>query len=244
MGLATSLSRRIGGKAGDRLLDEVAVRIVGPTRAVIDAVVDQRGARIAADADVFRLGRRESDVRAVERALVRDRARRSGAVGLASGLPGVIAGPGMAVEVAAAVADAVALTYAEVSVILAISHLRGRDIRDIASRRLDVLLVLGLYVGAVTRKGDVVTADDVKIDLARVEDLPDEVVGRITREIADRIVSRVAARRARTLVPRLIPFGVGVAVAGIDDFRSAGAVGREAIRYLDLVDSARSAPAA
>jgi hypothetical protein len=244
MGLTATMSRQLGGKVADRLLDELAARTVGATRLAFDVVIDQRGASIAADADVFRLHRRAEDTRAAERALVRERARRGGAIGVASGLPSIMSGPGTAVGMAAALFDAGVVAYAEVSLILGVSHLRGRDVRDVASRRLDALLVLGLEAGAVTMKGHVISADSITIDLASAEDLPDEVVQRITRKVADQIILKVARHRARFMLGRLIPFGVGAAVAGIDDFKTVGSVGRAAIAYLDAVDAARSARSA
>jgi hypothetical protein len=238
------VSRHVTGAVGDRVLDELAGRLVGMTRLAFDTVIDQRGAGIAAQADVFRLVRRREDARAVERALVRMRSRHSGAFGVASGVPSVLAGPGTAVEMAAALFDAGVVTYHEIALVLALSHLRGRDVRDVASRRLDALLVLGLEAGAVRRNGAIVTVGDTKIDLATAEDLPDEVVQRITRKVADQIVAKVARRKARFMLGRLVPFGIGMAIAGIDDFRTIGSVGREAIAYLDAVDKARSAKAA
>jgi hypothetical protein len=237
-------SRHVTAIATDRLLDELAGRLVGATRLAFDTVIDQRGASVAAQADVFRMLHGRDDPRAVERALVRMRSRHSGAFGVASGLPSLLAGPGTAVEMAAALFDAGVVTYHEVALILALSHLRGRDVRDVASRRLDALLVMGLDAHAVVRKEAVVRIGDTTVDLATAEDLPDEAVQRITRRVADQIVAKVARRKARFMLARLIPFGVGTAIAGIDDYRTVGGLGREAISYLDAVDKARSAKAA
>jgi hypothetical protein len=241
VGFVTS---HLSAPIANRVLDELAGRLVGMTRLGFDTVIDQRGAGIAAQADVFRLLRRDGDGRAVERALVRMRSRHSGAFGVASAVPSVLAGPGTAVEMAAALFDAGVVTYHEIALVLALSHLRGRDVGDVASRRLDALLVMGLEAGAAKRKGSIVTVGETTIDLSVAEDLPDEVVQRITRKVADQIIAKVARRKARFMLGRLVPFGVGMAVAGIDDFRTIGSVGREAIAYLDAVDTARSARAA
>jgi hypothetical protein len=72
--------------------------------------------------------------------------------------------------------------------------------------------------------------DGQRLDLA---DASDELVGRVTRELGDRIVTKVAKRRAAGLVGRLVPFGVGVAVAGVEDYRWVASVGRTARRYFD-----------
>ena len=72
--------------------------------------------------------------------------------------------------------------------ILAIAHLRGRDISDIESRRLDVLLAIGIADGRRRDQGR--HADERRssaLDPAKLDELPDEVVGRINRELADRV---------------------------------------------------------
>ena len=106
-------------------------------------------------------------------------------------------GPGTALEVAAAIGDAAAVTYAEVSMILAIAYLRGRDLTQIEQRRLDVLLVLGVEGGIVTVKDGALHTDAEPLDRAVMDDLPDEVVGRINRRLADRVIlsPRAAAPR-------------------------------------------------
>ena len=176
---------------------------------------------------------------ALERALIRERARRGGAAGLASGLPSLVVGPGTVLEIAAAFGDAAAVTYAEVSMILAIAHLRGYDLADVESRRLDVLLTLGIEGGVVKIEDGELSSDAGRLDPAVLEDLPDEIVGRINRRLADRVTMKFARRRAAMIGGRMMPFGIGVAVAGIEDFRSVGSVGKSARAYFDLVDAAR-----
>ena len=61
----------------------------------------------------------------------------------------------------------------------------------------------------------------------------------INRDLADRVIMKFARRHAAVLAGRLMPLGIGVTVAGVEDFRSVGGVGRTARKYFDLVDAAR-----
>jgi hypothetical protein len=241
VGVSTAIVKRVGGRAAGPAIEEISNRLAVVTRNAIDTVVRTRALAIAADADVFRLQLPGLDQAGLERALIRLRARKGGAAGLVSGLPSVVAGPGTVIEIAAAIADAAAVTYAEVSMILALAHLRGRDLSAVEARRLDVLLVLGIQAGAVKIKDGELRSGDQRLDPAHLDDLPDEVVGVINRELAERVIVKFARRRAAVLAGRLLPLGIGVVVAGVEDFRSVGSVGRSARKYFDLVDAARVA---
>ena len=61
----------------------------------------------------------------------------------------MLPGPGTAAEIGAALGDITLLTAAQVELILLAAHLYGRPLTDQDARLLDVLLVLGLDVGAV-----------------------------------------------------------------------------------------------
>ena len=236
-----TIARKVGGVAADRALDELADRLAGATRTTIEHVVRTRGPAIAADADLFRLKHPELDGAPLDRAYIRERARRLGGTGLVTGLPSVVPAVGTAVEIAAAAADAAALTYGQVSLILGLAHLHGRDVTDREARRLDVLMVLGLDAGIVSREETVLKAEGHDIPLASLsrKDLPDAVVGRLNRSVGERVVHRIANRRARSLLARLLPFGLGVVVAGTTDYRAASSVGRAAQTYFDWIENAR-----
>ncbi|MDX6376292.1 MAG: hypothetical protein QOE98_595 [Gaiellaceae bacterium] len=241
MGVSTAIVKRVGGRAAGPAIEEISNRLAVVTRRAIDTVVRTRAQAIAADADIFRLQHPGLDQAGLERALIRDRARKGGVAGLASGLPSIVAGPGTVLEIAAAIGDAAAVTYTEVSLILQIAHLRGHDVSDVEGRRLEVLLTLGLHSGAVKIKDGELRSGAQRLDPAHLEDLPDEVVGAINRELAELVIMKFARRRAAMLAGRLVPLGIGVAVAGVEDFRSVGAVGKSARKFFDLVDAARVA---
>jgi hypothetical protein len=238
VGVSTAIVKRVGGHAAGPALDELSDRLAVATRNALDTVVRTRAIPIAADADIFRLMRPGLEPVALERALIRERSRRGGAAGLASGLPSIVIGPGTVLELAAAISDAAAVTYAEVSMILAIAHLRGRDLKAVEARRLDALLILGLEGGVVKLEDGELHSDAGRLDPGGIDDLPDEIVGAINRRLADRVIMKFARRRAAMIGGRMLPFGIGVAVAGLEDFRSVGSVGRTARKYFDLVDAA------
>ena len=63
-------------------------------------------------------------------------------------------------------------------------------------------------------------------------EIPRESLGHLNREIGGRVVKRFARRRVRTLLGRELPFGVGLAIGGISDYRTVNALGRTAIKHL------------
>lgn len=238
MGVTSAVIKRAGVIAAGPVVEELSARFANITRGSIDTVVRTRAVAIAADVDVFRLQRRNLAGAPLERAFIRARARRGGATGFVSGLPSVVVGPGTVVEVAAAFADAAAVTYNEVSLILAIAYMRGRDLTDVESRRLDVLLTLGLQAGVVVLKDGEFRSEGQSLDPHGLDDLPEDVVGAINRELADRVVMKFARHHAAVLAGRLMPLGIGATMAGVEDFRSVGSVGRAARKFYDAVDGA------
>lgn len=240
MGMKGTIAKKVGSVAADRAFDELADRLAGATRTAIEQVVRTRGPAIAADADLFRLEHPELTGASLDRAYIRERARKLGGAGLVTGLPSVVPTIGTAVEIAAAATDAAALTYGQVSLVLGLSHLHGRDVTDLEGRRLDVLMVLGLDAGIVERDEAVLKAAGHEIPLSSLsrKDLPDAVVGRLNRAVGERVVRRIANRRAKSLLARLLPFGLGVVVAGTTDYRAASSVGKAAQTYFDWLENA------
>ena len=70
--------------------------------------------------------------------------------------------------------------------------------------------------------------------------VPLEVVGRLNRTVGERVVRRVAARRARVAVGRLIPAGVGVVIAAGADYMALRSAGNAAMSYMEWLE--KSAP--
>ena len=63
-------------------------------------------------------------------------------------------------------------------------------------------------------------------------EIPRETLGDLNRELGGRVVKRIARRRARVLLGRELPFGLGVALGGVANYRSMHHLGRTAIKYL------------
>jgi len=245
MGMSGFVTKRVGGMAFDRSIDELAYRLTDATRTILDLVVRTRASAAAADVDVFRLQHADLDVRALERAYIRHRGRRAGAGGLMSSLPGVVPVAGVGVEMTAAAVDAAHVTYMQVALVLSVAHLRGRDLMAVEARRLDVLVTLGLEADIVSLRDGCFTVDGHEIAAADIAGagLPEETIAQLNRDLGERLIGRIAKRRARMIAGRLIPLGIGVAVAGVEDLRWVQSVGRAALRYFDAVDSARPASA-
>ena len=104
-----------------------------------------------------------------------------------------------------------------------------------------MLLAIGIQTGVVEIKDGMLTSGQHTLDPAKLDELPDDVVGRINRELGDRVAMKFARRRAIALAGRMMPLGIGVAVAGMEDFRSVGSAGSAARKYFDLVQSAHAA---
>ena len=56
----------------------------------------------------------------------------------------------------------------------------------------------------------------------------------LNRELGALVVKRTARRRARTLLGREIPFGVGVAIGAGANFKAMRHTGRTALRYYEF----------
>ena len=225
----------LGGFTFGQLVEHAA----NGMRTGIDFAIQQFADDAAVRADVIRVVRSGYDERALERQLVRDAAWRGALRGAISGVPAVVPFMGTTVEVGAAIADSIALTVAETRLILALEHLRGLDLSHTDRRRLDVLVILALAAGAAEideRAGLVrVAGEDLDLAMLRDEELPHDVAVQLAAAIGSDIVRRVARRRTAGFILRLMPAGVSVAAAAWIDYRATGDVGREAIRYLDLV---------
>lgn len=245
MGLKRTAAFMVGMRAFEPVVEQVAERLAVATERAIEEIVERRGVSIAVDADVFRLQHPGLDGDALDRALIADRRWRSAAMGALSALPGVVPGAGTSIEVVAAIADALNVTYQQIELALALDHLHGRDVRETDQRILDVLLVLGLEAKVIEHQGDRLVAEDLNLGLAELHagGVPLEVVGRLNRTVGERVVRRVARRRARVAVGRLIPAGIGVAVAAGADYlalRSAGNAARSYLDWLENVDRPRA----
>jgi hypothetical protein len=223
--------RAAKGKLISKVADELAVRLADQTEQAIELVVRTRASAIQAAVEVEGLQNPQLTSRELAEHLIHERTKLAAVGGAVSALPGAIPGAGTAVEIAAAVADSAALVYNQVTMIMGVAFCYGRDLHDYEARKLDVLLVFSMLAGLAVPAGKTV---DVLGERVTLGVLPREAVGRVNRRIGAEVVRRLSRRRARVILGREIPFGVGVAVGSGSNYLVTRKVGRLAIRYFEM----------
>ena len=223
----------LGGLSVSTLIERVGTGMF----TAIDFAISQFATDTAVRADVTRIVRRDLDDRALERQLVRDVAWRSAARGAVSGIPAVIPAAGTVIELAAAVADSLAMTVTEARMVLALAHLRGLDVQATELRRLDIMIVLGMAAGAAEIDGDVIRigSEELSIDVLRAGTMPPETAVALGSAIGADVVRKVARRRTSGILIRLLPGGISIVAAAWSDWRLTQSVGKQAVEYFDLV---------
>ncbi len=223
----------LGGLSVSALMERVGTGIF----TAIDFAISQFASDTAVRADVTRIVRCDLDPRALERQLVRDVAWRSAARGAVSGIPAVIPAAGTMIELAAAVADSLALTVTEARMVLALAHLRGLDLQATALRRLDIMIVLGMAAGAAEIDGGIIRIgrEELSIAMLRSGTMAPETAVALGSAIGADVVRKVARRRTSGILVRLLPCGISIVAAAWSDWRLTGSVGKQAVAYFDLV---------
>jgi hypothetical protein len=212
-----------------RAADELAERLADQTEAAIDTAVRLRAPSLAAGVEVERLLYPDLAPDLFLAHLVRRRAKLSATIGAVTAAPAVFPGVGTAVALGASVADAGATLYGEVAMIVELAAATGRTVDNPAVLTVDVLIVLA-------RDAGVEIPDELLVHAQRGEaapgEIPRETLGDLNRELGARVVKRIARRRARLLLGRELPFGVGVALGGVSNYRSMHSLGKTAIKHL------------
>ena len=224
------ISRAVSG----RVVEELSVRLASATEHAIEQIVRRRGDAIKTAVEVVRLRHPDATPNDVARLLVYQRSKLSAIAGAVSALPGAFPGVGTATEIGAGLADAVALVYTQVALVLAVAAAYDHDLDDHDARAADVRVVLALDAGvAKFGKHGVELSDGKRLDPSD-RSLSEE----LNRELGALVVKRTARRRARTLLGREIPFGVGVAIGAGANFKAMRHTGRTALRYYDFTAKA------
>jgi hypothetical protein len=219
-------------RARRRLIALLGEQLASTTDRAIRTVVRTRGPAIAAAGDALRAAHPGVDPAGLVRIAAARRSWHLAGTGAASAIPAVVPGPGTLAEVGAALGDVAVLTAAQVELILLGAHLFGRPLADHDARLLDVLLVLGLDVGAVKlRRGGVVEAMGRRyradeLQGARADALSASVSGRLALQVT----GRLARRRAHVILGREIPV-VGIGLAAGYNLRSTRGLGHETVRF-------------
>ena len=63
-------------------------------------------------------------------------------------------------------------------------------------------------------------------------EIPRETLGDLNRELGARVVKRIARGAPRLLLGRELPFGVGVTLGGVSNYRTMHRLGKTAIKHL------------
>jgi hypothetical protein len=223
MGLVT---RAVTG----RVVEELAVRLSGATEHAIEEIVRRRSDALTHAVESERLLHPDASPADVARIFIYQRSKLSAIGGAVSALPGAFPGVGTAAEVGAGLADMVALVYSQVALVLAVAAAFDHDLGTHDARAADVRVVLALDAGAARfGKRGVELSDGQPID-PRDHALSEE----LNKELGAMVVKRTARRRARPLLGREIPFGVGVAIGAGANFRAMRHTGRTALRYYEF----------
>jgi hypothetical protein len=212
-----------------RAADELAERLADQTEAAIDTAVRLRAPSLAAGVEVERLLYPDLPLDLFLVHLVRRRAKISAAIGAVTASPAVFPGVGSAIALGASLADAGATLYSEVAMIVELCAASGRSVENLPALTVDVLVVLARNAGVAIPAELIEEAKRGQAPLAAV---PREAVADLNRELGAQVVKRIARRRARVLLGRELPFGMGMALGGVYNYRQMHSIGKTAIKHL------------
>jgi hypothetical protein len=216
----------------NRAVAALSERLAGAIDRAIRTVVAHRGPALAASADALRSEHPDLDASRLVETAVRRRSWHLAGTGAASSLPAVLPGPGTMAEVGAALADVTVLTAAQVELILIAAHLFGRPLDDEDARLLDVLMVLGIDVGAVKlRRGGRIEALGETFPVDELRGVREDALARrVSARLGIQVTARLARRRAHVILGREIPV-LGVGLAAGYNLRSTRRLGDTAVRF-------------
>jgi len=222
----------VGGRIAGQALGGVASVLAKHTQSAIDEVVRTRAGAISAAVDYERLRHPGIAPRELAALLARRRSLVAAASGAATSAPSAVPGAGTAIALTMGVADSVQLVYSQVALTLAIADAYGRPLRDSDARTLDVLSVLALDAGAASFKRGELRIGDHTLRPGR-DALPREAVADVNRHIIEYVARRVGRHRARQLLGRSVPLGVGIALGGSANYRAMQRITRHAVRLFE-----------
>jgi hypothetical protein len=161
--------------------------------------------------------------------LVRRRAKLSAAIGAVTASPAIFPGVGSAVALGASLADAGATLYAEVAMIVELCAASGRSVENLSALTVDVLVILARNAGVAIPEELIQEAQHGE---AGLDAIPRDSVADLNRVLGAQVVKRIARRRARVLLGRELPFGMGMALGGVYNYRQMQSIGKTAIKHL------------
>jgi uncharacterized protein (DUF697 family) len=147
-----------------------------------------------------------------------------------------VPGVGTVVELGAALGDASLLTVAQTELVVLLAHLYGRPVDDVAARRMDVLMAMGVEAGVVDlrRNGTIRVMGTTHRDGDLTGAAGAKLAKRISRRLAAQVAGKLARRRAYVILGRELPV-VGVGLAAGYNLWSTRKLGNAARQYFHHV---------
>ena len=193
------ISRAVSG----RVVDELSVRLASATEAAIEQIVRRRSDAIKTAVEVVQLRHPEATPNDVARLIVYQRSKLSAIAGAVSSLPGAFPGVGTATEIGAGLADAVALVYTQVALVVAVAAAFDHDLDEHDARAADVRVVLALDAGvAKFGKHGVELSDGERLDpndRALSADLNSELGALVVKRTPRGAPARCSGARSRSV---------------------------------------------
>ncbi|HEX2376727.1 MAG TPA: hypothetical protein VHI30_04130 [Gaiellales bacterium] len=222
----------VSNVAVDRLSD----RLAGTTERAISTVVEKRGPAIVRAAERLRAEHPGRSPAELARLAIARSARRVAGTGAVSALPATLPGAGTVVELGAALGDASLLTVAQTELVVLLAHLYGRPVDDVAARRMDVLMAMGVEAGVVDlrRNGTIRVMGTTHRDGELTGEAGAKLTKRISRRLAAQVAGKLARRRAYVILGRELPV-VGVGLAAGYNLWSTRKLGHAARSYFHHV---------
>jgi hypothetical protein len=224
------------GFASNLAIGKLSARMAGSTERAITTVVERRGPAVVRIAERLRAEHPGRAPAELARLAIARTGKHVAGMGAVTALPATIPGAGTAVEVGAALGDAALLTVAQTELVLLLAHLYGRPVTDIAARRLDVLMAMGVEAGVVDlRRNGVVRVmgtDHRDGELSGVAGVA--LTTRISRRLAAQVAGKLARRRAYVLLGREVPV-IGIGLAAGYNLWSTRKLGKAARAYFHHV---------
>jgi hypothetical protein len=227
---------RAVGFVSNVAVDRLSDRLAGTTERAISTVVEKRGPAIVRAAERLRAEHPGRSPAELARLAIARSARRVAGTGAVSALPATLPGAGTVVELGAALGDASLLTVAQTELVVLLAHLYGRPVDDVAARRMDVLMAMGVEAGVVDlrRNGTIRVMGTTHRDGELTGEAGAKLTKRISRRLAAQVAGKLARRRAYVILGRELPV-VGVGLAAGYNLWSTRKLGHAARSYFHHV---------
>jgi hypothetical protein len=202
-----------------------------PVFQALAAVMRSREPAIRQRVDRLRLENPGLDDTQLARRLIRDTRLRVTTTAAASGAAAIVPGIGTVISIGTATSQSLYALEQETELVLAIAIIYGRELADSDQRLLEALVVVGLTGGAVKLRDNLLIAGGQNVTIAAFRRLPSVWLGRAGSRVLARVLGRVLAERAVSVVARTVPLAIGLAAGASFDFFAVTLLGRAAMRY-------------